>query len=475
MAQRAGAVSGQRPRLWPGWLAWSLAVLLLVLGSAYAAGPLAQERGWVVDGGQPSVDPEVITELHPDPESLGAGVVDPARSPQVEDADAAQVAQQVAATPPELPGSYAGAVADLDGGALDYDMAANQPMIPASTLKIMVAVALLDQYGPDHSFTTRVVLGTDGQLVLVGGGDPLLASTPTSYPYASTITLPTSENLARRTAEALGAQGITSIALGYDDQLFSGDSWHPRWPAEHRLYVAPVTALAIDEGATSQGLDSPSDGAAKVFADQLRAFGIDVTGTPAPASGAGGSELAAVHSAPLGLIVQELLVHSDNYVSEVLLRQLALGHGQPGSFEGGAAALTEHLAALGLWRDGQQISDGSGLSVDNRLTTGALVAALQLAAERDDLGWVLGGMPVGCATGTLTNRFTDEQSLPARGQVRAKTGTLNQVSALAGYTPTSDGGLLAFAFIGNDLPTDQDVRGWFDHVGAALAGCDCVA
>ena len=75
----------------------------------------------------------------------------------------------------------------------------------------------------------------------------------------------------------------------------------------------------------------------------------------------------------------------------------------------------------------------------------------------------------------MTNRFVDARSAPARGQVRAKTGTLDQVSGLAGYTPTADGGLLAFAFLGNELPRDQDSRAWFDHVGAALAGCHCVA
>ena len=105
--------------------------------------------------------------------------------------------------------------------------------------------------------------------------------------------------------------------------------------------------------------------------------------------------------------------------------------------------------------------------MNNRLTTGELVAALQLAAGRDDLAAVLAGMPVAKATGTLANRFMDARSEPARGQVRAKTGTLDQVSGLAGYTPTADGTLLAFALLGNELPRDQDVRGWFDHVAAA--------
>ena len=128
---------------------------------------------------------------------------------------------------------------------------------------------------------------------------------------------------------------------------------------------------------------------------------------------------------------------------------------------------------MGLWDDGQLIVDGSGLSVNNRITPAALVKALQLSAARPELSAVLAGLPVAAATGTLGTRFADDQSAAARGLVRAKSGSLDGVSSLAGYTPSSDGALIAFAVIGNGLPTDQDIRPWFDHVAAALAGCDC--
>lgn len=466
--------NGGRPT-WPGWAAWTLCVLLLGALAGYAIGPLARQQGWSIDSGSPTVDPEVIAMLHPRREPLGSGVIDPARQPDAHQASTQYVQQAMAATPPEFPGRYAGAIANLAGGSLDYDLASATPMIPASTLKIMTAIAVLDALGPQHTFTTSVVALNQQTIVLVGGGDPLLSSTPASYPHADTLTLPTTADLAARTAAALQAQGITSVSLGYDETLFSGAAWHPDWGTADRAFVAPVSALVVDEGATSPGVDSPAAAAARIFADQLRASGIAVNGDPVAASGAGAPRLAAVDSVPLSLLVQELLVHSDNFVAEMLLRQLALASGETGSFEGGAAALTASLTRMGLWREGQQIVDGSGLSMNNRLTPAALVAALQLATERGDLAGVLAGMPVGAATGTLTNRFGDARSVPARGQVRAKTGTLDQVSGLAGYTPTTDGGLLAFAFIGNDLPRDQDVRPWFDHVGAALAGCDCVA
>ncbi|MDI9628122.1 MAG: D-alanyl-D-alanine carboxypeptidase/D-alanyl-D-alanine-endopeptidase [Acidobacteriota bacterium] len=475
MASNARRRSGTLRFPWVGWLVWALTVALLAGLVWYAGGPLARDRGWLVDGGSPTVDPRVIARLHPDPVLLGAGVIDPVGVPDAAPADPGRVQQAMAATPPELPGRYASAVADLGGGPLHYDLNSTAPMIPASTLKVMLAVAVLDALGPQQTLATTVVSPAPGMIVLVGGGDPLLASTPTSYPFSSMVSPPTTEALAASTAVALTAQGISEVSLGYDDALFTGAVWHPDWPAVDRQFIAPISALVVDEGAAASGVESASPSAARTFADQLRANGITVTGDPTPVTGVDAAELARVESLPLSLLVQELLAHSDNFIAEMLLRQLALASGQPGSFEGGAAALTASLQDLGLWVEGHAIADGSGLSTGNRLTTGALIKALQLAAAREDLAAVLSGMPVGTATGTLTNRFVDTQSAPARGQVRAKTGSLDQVSGLVGYTPTADGALLAFAVLGNELPSDQDPRAWFDHVGAALAGCACVA
>lgn len=474
MASRAQAATKRWRPSWPGWVAWLLVVVLGAVGTAYASGPLARSQGWLIDGGSPTVDAAVIEQLHPEPERLGAGVIEPAREYEGAQVSGERVQQAMAGVPPEVPGRFGGAVANLDGGELLYDLDANAALIPASTMKVITAVAVLDALGPDHRFTTQVVSTAPGQLVLVGGGDPLLMSDQTSYAHAATVTLPTLTELATQTATALQAQGVAEVSLGFDDSMFTGPNWHPDWDPADRQFAAPVSALVVDEASGQPGIESPSPAAAQAFAAALQAAGIAVTGAPAPASGADGTLLAKIDSAPVSLLVQEMLVYSNNFVAEMLAHQVALVNGQPGSFEGGAAAATSILQELGVWREGQQIADGSGLSTNNRLTPAGLVAALQLAAERPELAATLAGMPVGCATGTLTNRFTDERSVAARGQVRAKTGTLNKVSGLAGYTRTADGAVLAFAFIGNDLPTDRDVRAWFDHVGAALAGCDCV-
>ena len=70
-----------------GWLVWALTLALLVGLVWYASGPLARDRGWLVDGGSPTVDPQVIAQLHPDPVRLGAGVIDPVRVPDAAPAD----------------------------------------------------------------------------------------------------------------------------------------------------------------------------------------------------------------------------------------------------------------------------------------------------------------------------------------------------------------------------------------------------
>ncbi len=471
MAKDSGQTGRIRFPLWVGWLIWAFAVIVLIAAVGFAAGPVARDHGWSVDGGSASVDPLVIARIQNAP--TGNGVVGEAIEPTYRGIDPQEVAAVMAATEPTLPGRYGGAIADLDGNGLGFESGGYTPLMPASTMKLMTATATVDALGADHRFVTSVVAPSPDEIVLVGGGDPLLASTPTSYGAAAGIDLPTTADLAAKTAAALRNQGVERVRLAYDDSLFSGPAWHADWPEGDRQFVAPISALAVDEGVATPGTSSGSMNAAQIFADQLRAEGIEVNDEITEAPRSEGTELARVESAPVGLLVQEMLVHSDNFVAEMLLRQLAIARGHPGDFQGGSAALTESLVDLGLWDAGQVIVDGSGLSTENRLTPAALVRALQLAADRPELSAVLAGMPVAGATGTLGTRFSDDGSAAARGLVRAKTGTLDGVSALAGYTPTADGALIAFAFIGNDLPTDQDVRTWFDHISAALSSCNC--
>ncbi len=183
-----------------------------------------------------------------------------------------------------------------------------------------------------------------------------------------------------------------------------------------------------------------------------------------------------MQSAPLGDLVEQMLLRSDNDLAEALAHRLAVAQGRPATFAGGAAALQAELA--GLVPDGAvALVDGSGLSRDDRVRPSA-VAALLLAAVRDRTGRygpVLSGLPVAGFAGTLADRYRTAPAAAAAGEVRAKTGTLDGVSALAGLVRTADGRLLVFDLTATAVPPGGTVaaEAALDRVAAALAACGC--
>jgi D-alanyl-D-alanine carboxypeptidase/D-alanyl-D-alanine-endopeptidase (penicillin-binding protein 4) len=365
-------------------------------------------------------------------------------------------------------GSVGIAIASLDGDGLLVDENAGAPGIPASSHKILTATAALSALGAEHRFTTRVVReGTT--LTIVGGGDPfLMSSVDEKYPLAASVV-----DLARSTAEALRSDGVTAVDLFFDGTLFTGDGWHPAWTEDYHLDVSPITALVVDAGLAGErdwgeySLD-PAGDAATAFATALTAEGINVSVLGAAVAAPEATEVARVDSLPLRLIIQQLLLTSDNVASEMLLRHIGLAGGQPGSFIGGAEAMRARLTELGLWAEGMVIDDGSGLSLGNRDTPAVLAAAVRHAFSDEDYSTIMTGLPTAGVDGTLHDRFDDDPETPARGLVRAKTGTLTGVRTLTGLAPTAAGGYVAFSFLCNDSLDDYAMLDWLDRAGAAL-------
>lgn len=457
-----------------GWVAWASVVGLLAI-MALGSYPLAQAKGWLIDGGQPTISAEQLESLQPEGNTQAligsAGCLEPKAS-----ADQAKVAQAIKSVGGIEKGSLGIAVADLGADDLLYGDNADVAMTPASTNKIMTGLSALKVLGYDSTFATRVMWDSETKtLTLVGGGDPLLASTPETHPYRTRVKPATLSDLADQVATKLAEQGISEVTLNYDDSLFSGPSWHPDWAPDFRQWVAPITALAVDLGNAPAHPETadPSLAAAQTFADQLHQLGITASAPSASVASPELSELASVTSPSVYAMVEQLIIHSDNYVTEVLFRQTAVASGKPATFQDAAALQTELLKDFGLWSDNQVITDGSGLSDKNKLTPRNLVKALQLANSLEQVGYLLAGLPTARVSGSLAARFWDEASSAGAGRVRAKTGYLDHVSSLAGITPTKDGAIVVFAFIGNDLPLDTDPRPWFDHAAAALAGCQC--
>jgi D-alanyl-D-alanine carboxypeptidase/D-alanyl-D-alanine-endopeptidase (penicillin-binding protein 4) len=171
-----------------------------------------------------------------------------------------------------------------------------------------------------------------------------------------------------------------------------------------------------------------------------------------------------VYSAPLPEIVAFMDRESDNFTAELLLKELGAEVGAAGTSAAGAAVVMRALASAGIPTAGVRIVDGSGLSLGDRLTARAVSALLLVAWNDFDLHEpLLRALPVAGVNGTLEDRM---RRAPARGVVRAKTGTTSAASALSGYVP----GRYAFAVIQNGRPVaTYAARSAQDRFAQALA------
>ena len=371
-------------------------------------------------------------------------------------------------------------VVDVRTGAPLDAVGATTMAPPASTAKLATAAAALRVLGPNATLSTTVVDGAvAGQVVLVGGGDPTLAGTDPdpagTYPVAASLA-----SLAKATAKALAGKTVT---LGYDAALYaaptSAEGWKPTYFSAGN--VAPVSALEVDEGrqgGKTARVSDPALAAAQQFATLLTHDGAKVTGTPTPAVGAAGAKpLAKVTSAPISALVERMLRVSDNDLAESLGRQVALKEHQPATFVGAAAGVAAAVGTLGVDPSMLHMVDGSGLSTSDTLQAGALVKILVAAASsaHPELRALLDGLPVAGFLGTLSTRYVTSATSVGIGAVRAKTGTLTNVSSLAGVVVDADGRQLAFAIIAGHVPSDSplNAEAALDRVAATLAGCGC--
>jgi D-alanyl-D-alanine carboxypeptidase/D-alanyl-D-alanine-endopeptidase (penicillin-binding protein 4) len=382
----------------------------------------------------------------------------------------------------QLGGRVGVAVRDLATGRVLYGEDAAGAYVPASTTKILTSTAVLAALGPDHRFSTTVVAGADPhEIVLVGGGDPLLATSDTARAARGDGNPPrqTVDALAAHTARALRASGETQVRVGFDDTLFS-EPVSPRWESQYvpTGVVSPISALWVDEGrldwpSSSPRAKDPALTAAEAFTTALEREGITVSGPPRRTTAPTGADtIARVSSAPLAEIVRYVLETSDNDGAEVLARHVAVAEGRPATFEGATAAVAAVLGRLGV-RGEIELYDGSGLSRANRLSADVLTQTLVLAGrpEFPELRAVLTGLPIAGYTGTLDDRFDGDDAGQAVGVVRAKTGTLSGVSSLAGVATTRSGAVVAFALLVDHASGDP--RPALDEAAARLAACGC--
>ncbi|WP_240944347.1 D-alanyl-D-alanine carboxypeptidase/D-alanyl-D-alanine endopeptidase [Micromonospora thermarum] len=385
-------------------------------------------------------------------------------------------------------------VTDVATGESLYGRGADDGTVPASVTKLVTGVTVLAARGPGYRIPTRAIAGANpGEVVLVGGGDPTLAVDKNGfYPGAARL-----DDLAAQVKQALGGTNPTKVVV--DSSLYAGPAHEPGWDDDIPIggYGASITALMTD-GARSdvpqakkdhdngdhaaERVSQPDLAAGRAFARLLGVPTDAVTRGKAPAAGADatagapGSELGVVHSLPMVRLVDIMISDSDNIVAEALARQVAVARDQPASFVGAAKAMDTVAAELGLPADELSLADGSGLSRTNRISPSLLTDLITLAGNgsRPELAAIFGGLPVAAWSGTLADRYAGAAAKAGAGVVRAKTGTLTGVHAIAGVVTTADGRLLSFAVLTDRTPDGQDApRAALDRIAAALAGCGC--
>jgi D-alanyl-D-alanine carboxypeptidase/D-alanyl-D-alanine-endopeptidase (penicillin-binding protein 4) len=243
-------------------------------------------------------------------------------------------------------------------------------------------------------------------------------------------------------------------------------TWKPSYVAEAE--VGSLGGLTVNEGLAGWGPNQkvapdPAISAGNALGRLLTDRGVSL---PGPTAGGGAPPdavvIATVRSAPLGQIVAGMLRASDNYVAEMLVKELDHHLGGPGLTAGGTARVVEELGRLGVPVDGVHLNDGSGLDTGNRATCRALLGTLNLSREPRFSG-LDSGLAVAGANGTLAKRY---KGTPAETRLAAKTGWINGCAAMVGriaITPTR-----RFALIFNGQfgwPHAQSVE---DRVVAAL-------
>jgi len=324
---------------------------------------------------------------------------------------------------------------------------ADRPMVPASTMKLLTALAAIKRWGLDRRFETTLLRDGEGRLWVRGAGDPYLVSEELDL-----------------MAKAVRGVGVTSVAgVGADDGLFAPTLDIPGRSASDNPYDAPVTALAanfntlnikvkagtvtsaepqtpltptarrlgqaLGSGTQRINLKDKGLGAryfAEVLSAKLEAAGVKVTAEPRVGRVPAGAKPLLTHknSRDLRAMLAPMLEYSNNFVANGLFLKLAdLGDGGPITIARAQQTMANWIDKEFGWGD-YRVEDGAGLSRGNRLSARQLVDVLKAFAPYRTL-------------------------LPRQGDlILAKTGTLTGVSTYAGYV-NRDGHWMPFGLLIN--------------------------
>lgn len=367
------------------------------------------------------------------------------------------------------------AVLVLDAaGEVVYDLNGGVPLVPASTAKLVTAAAALTGLGPDHRFTTSLAVtaepGVDGvlrgDLVLVGGGDPALASDV----FASEVAPDRPATRLSALADAVVQAGIVRVegrVVG-DPTYLPHEPLAAGWPPRYLedLDATPIGGLTVDAGRQlfleggalrSRAAPDPAAEAAAALVTALAERGVEVTGGPTSTAvrPAVVRVVAEVQSPPLVDLLAHVVQRSDNHMADTIFRVVGLLAEGEGTWADAAAQTRRLLAPLGLRWDGTVLADGSGLSRDSRISPG-LLSSLNARMSASAVGATWQAlMAVSGESGTLTNRLT---GTIAELRLRGKTGSLRDARSLSGSVVGPAGEAYWFTVMTNDVEGEAVAR-----------------
>lgn len=375
-------------------------------------------------------------------------------------------------------------------GLTGKDLYAVQPNVaraPASTLKVLSTLAVTQHLDLDERMTTKVVTGSSPtEIVLVAGGDTLLgAGASDSAIVEGRAGLAT---LADEVAQSLTDRAMGAVTLRIDATYAAGPRYPTTWKPEDIAagYTQSVSMLDLVSQRAAAGRPAPAvpeAGVAAALAKALTARGHATTVVPLSGHGKAApqaaTELGSIESATYGEQLETALLHSDNALTENLVRQAMVAAGQsPAAPLAPAQFVVASLAQAGVPTAGLKLLDVSGLSPGQTVTTTALADVLTLATtgKLPELRRAIATLPVAGLSGSLSDRYRGKQTQAVAGIPRAKTGTLSGISSLAGTTVDADGRLLTFVVLADRVPPSTGTlgaRAALDRFVTALTLCGC--
>lgn len=338
-------------------------------------------------------------------------------------------------------------VYDLTADSVVYRHNERQTMRPASTQKLVTAIAAIDRLGGSYQlrtslyYTGRINNHTlEGDLVCVGGMDPAFGHDDlTSFV----------ESLRRLGVDTISGSIVADRSMKDADLLGEGWCWDDDNPVLSPLLI------------------SRKDNFAERLLQALGDDGVVMADSTRRAASTSGRTLVCTRTHTIDQILSKMMKDSDNLYAESMFYQLAASSGsRPAKASHGRSLVNQLIQRVGLQPGNYKIADGSGLSLYNYLTPELHVRLLRYAYRNPNVfEHLLPSLPIAGEDGTLKNRM---KGTAAAGNVRAKTGTVTCVSCLAGYCTAANGHDLCFAIMNQGVLRISEGRTFQDRVCRAL-------